>query len=310
VETHVKTIELLNKTCWYEEWKELQFWANGTLLHLARHYHYNQPDCLDGWINITSWLNFETLMSKTTTSPRRYGPLQEYLSEISDWIWFLEHADNGTHFTSYTHPNNYERYYPYEWDLNYNLKGAAYTHMHIGSSTINSWIWGNLTAAAIVALDFIIERVVGFCVEDLVTMGLEALGVHVAAALEAPLLVAITTLIEIVDFIDTMAKVLGYVTTAAWVNSVVKEHFGGDGWSWRGPIVTLAGEIAVRNFYYLCPITDWRHFEARFWNKTWGSQGIFCRNEICALWYTRQEVKAASPLCEPSYSRAGRGPFP
>ncbi|MBS7632735.1 hypothetical protein KEJ15_03820 [Candidatus Bathyarchaeota archaeon] len=306
----METIEILNGSYRFEEWEEVQVWTNGTRLHLARHYYYNHPDCLEAWINETTWLSMNSIETQIVSPLTITGRLPEIWNESSDWMYFLAHASNGTHFTSYAHDNNYERYYPYDWDLNYNLKGAAYKHIHLGSSTINSWICGNLSTAAIVALDFFVGNVVDFCVEELVTMGLEALGVSVAAVLESPLIVAISTLLAIKDYIEFMAKEVGYISTAAWVHSVVKEHFGGDGWSWMGPIVTLVGDIAVRNFYYLCPITDWRHFEARFWNKTWGSQGIFCRNEICALWYTRQEVKVASSVYEPSYSRAGRGPFP
>jgi hypothetical protein len=305
VRTSVETIELLNETCWFEELREVQVWTNGTRIHLARHYYYNQLGCLDAWVNGTTWLDTNAAKAEAMTPPTVTGRLPEFWNESSDWMYFLGHANNGTHFTSYAHDNNYERYYPYEWDLIYNMLGAVCRHVHLSNSLVNSWIWGNITSAAVQVLAFY----AGFCLEELITMTLEQLGVAVGEVLSAPLFVAISVLLTVADFIDMMAQVLGYVTTAMWVSDTVKEHFGGDGWMWRGPLVTLAEDVIVRNFYYLNPITDWRWYEARFWNQSWGTQGIFYHQEFCTLWCSRSLVKAAAPTWEPAYSRAGNGPF-
>jgi hypothetical protein len=98
-------------------------WTNGTLLHFST----SIPE-LQETINLTTWINTtvpeESTNLTTASTPSVSGSLPlPHL--IVDDLQFLGKGKNDTYYTSYEHDNNYEVYYPLQWNLPYALNGTV-----------------------------------------------------------------------------------------------------------------------------------------------------------------------------------------
>jgi hypothetical protein len=79
---------------------------------------------------------------QSTTSGGYEGPLQE---RPWDGLFSVLAPGNGTYWVKYDHDNNYRRYYPFEWNRQWEMEGLEKTHVHLAASDVNAWISGNLT---------------------------------------------------------------------------------------------------------------------------------------------------------------------
>lgn len=218
----------------------------------------------------------------------------------TDWMDSLKFVLKGSYggvFATYDHDDNYnsDGYYPLEADTPYILTGKQKPyHIHLTRNLLDAWVFGNLTAAAVVAATFVGDYVVG----DLIQKGLAAISKKVAAILAAPEVVAILLIWSIVDALHTLLEILGFLSEAQWVESVLRERFLGDGWAWRGRI--SSGEFIGWYWspYIFKPMLGIGIYEFREFKKTWGAEGIFGSNphEYSICWYNRTEWLTASTV--------------
>lgn len=250
---------------------------------------FNQnPEVQDLTINYTTWINTTVLEESTspTTSSTGTGPLP---TKRIDGLWFLGHASNSTCFTSYEHDDNYQVYFPGQWDLPYALDGIVDRHVHLWSSLLSSWIAGNLTHAFAVLAGLL----TGKFLENLLSASEEDLIAAVAEFLDAPWLIALWVAYDVYDIINQIAQMLGYATTAVWVYNTIVEKYSGDGWMWASPEV-VRGFWRYAEPYYFKPFLWERYYEVRAWNETWGTDGVELsspnKHEISVAWETEDIV--------------------
>jgi hypothetical protein len=284
------TVTLINDTEELERTLTVETWTNGTLLHFSTRI----PNVQDMTLNYTTWVNIpEEGLSKSTTAstPSVSGRLPTLLV---DNLQFLGKASNGTWSTSYVHDNNYEVYYPLQWDLPYALAGLVDNHIHLWSSLLNSWIAGNLTHAfAIIA-----GLATGKLLETLLSVSEDEIVAEIAAWLDCPWVIALWAAYEIYDIINQIAQILGYVSTAAWVYNTVMEHFSSDGWMWASPAVLVYSCWRLTEPYYYKPFLWKRYYEVRAYNQSWGVDGpeYLCSNKHeISLAYETQDIAIAAP---------------
>jgi hypothetical protein len=159
---------------------------------------------------------------------------------------------------------------------------------------LSSWINGNLTHAfAIIA-----GLVTGKLLETALTMSLDDIVATVADWLDAPWTIALWACYTIYDYINQIAQIAGYVSTAWWVWNTVVEQYSGDGWMWASPVVLVAGYWYCSNPYHYRNQLWERYFEVRSYNETWGTQGVEfsspMRQEVTLVWEA-QDITLDAP---------------
>lgn len=281
----------------------IEVWTNGTKVHYASHIWLYEPECRDMWANFTSWIPQST-SQQANRSSSYFQPLSEGnlpTRQLDGDIWFIR-GSNSTCSTSYEHDNNYEVYFPKQWDYPFDMEGLTKTHVHLTKSLVYSWWNGNLTTAQALVWSMLISFAVsGF----LDALGYEELIVLLADSIDAPFIVILYATYELADLFWQWLQMLGYVMTSVWVYNELWEHYSGDGWAWRGPIDHWGCYICSDNsqvFYSSGPPQlYWRrlqrqidYYDVASWQQSWGSEGVFCATprEYIISWYTRSEYKS------------------
>jgi hypothetical protein len=289
--TSTNRVTFMNDTENVTETSTIEEWTNGTLLHFSTRI----PEVQDLTINCTTWIN-TTLSGESAASTTAS---QRVVSGDLPTVWidgleFLECAKNDSCSTSYEHDNNYEMYFPRQWGLPYYLNGTVDRHVHLWSSLLSSWILGNLTnAAAIVA-----GLLTGKLLETLLSVSETDVFAAVADWLGCPELVAVWYCKVAYDYIDQIAKMYGYLTTAWWVYNTVVEKYSGDGWMWASPQVLVAGCWRLDQPYYYRSLLWKRYYEIRSYNQSWGTEGIeqlSSSNEQVNIVWKSQDITMDAP---------------
>ncbi|MDI6826843.1 MAG: hypothetical protein QMD36_06740 [Candidatus Aenigmarchaeota archaeon] len=139
-----------------------------------------------------------------------------------DDLLFLPKGNNGTHFVTYDHDDNYDTYYPQQWYLSFSLLGAVWEHIHIPTDVMNDWINGVRDRETVLGIIF--GLVGGF---------LAFFGGLLAACLGNLAAVLLTMIGGISAIIGAFLQLLGF-TESKWIRDVVTEQYSGDGWTWVG----------------------------------------------------------------------------
>jgi len=222
----------------------IETYTNGTKVHFGMHIYINDSSCTDVWANFTAWLP-ENTTSEASQSSTSFQPLTEgNLPTIRvDNLTFLQHASNSTCYTTYEHDDNYQVYYPLEWDYPYALQGTAYTHLHLAVDILNSWVNENISDAIFIGICFLSYQAINLMTDDLVDLMLhggeaiknkvfdEIVG-YVSDDLGMPWIGVFYSMFAWAqEFIDFLSEFIQPLLRAYWVNQYVRETFGGDGWN-------------------------------------------------------------------------------
>ena len=252
------------------------------------------------WITNTTTPETESALAETSSIEPMAGMRYPYIeiSNRTDYLQFVLKGKYGNVFATYDHNDNYNDekdggVYPLEANTPYILSGSRKPyHIHLTRDLLNSWVVGNISEALAVAASFIIWS----SVEELVKKGLEAASEKVAAILGSPVVVAISVIWDIVDTINKLLEILGFINQAQWVENVVRERSLNDGWAWRGPIFKSEFIGWVWCPFRFRPITGWGIYQYREFEQTWGSEGIFNSNphQYYICWYDRTVWLSAS----------------
>jgi hypothetical protein len=180
-------------------------------------------------------------------------------------------------------------------------------HLHLPVSLLNSWVNGNISDAIFIGISFLTYKAINAMTDDLVSLMLEGGGAickkvsdetatYVADEFDMPLIAVGYEIAawahELIEFLE---QIFTDVQRAAWVNQIVREKFGGDGWNWH-PEPFDPGDCA----YYEDPfdtrlMTVYHWYHVRVFNMTWGTQGIYGNPETyVGVWPGYDEVKCGS----------------
>lgn len=304
-----------------EKYVRTEEWTNGTKMCYASHIYLYDPECRDMWVNFTSW----TPQNATTQQTSRFssmssqilseGNLQKYKK---DNIWFIS-GGNDSVWTTYEHDDNYESYYPLQWNYPFALNGTTKTHTHIPVGILNGWIIGNYSDLVFVTVCFFANQLLNLLTDDLIDMmlnGGEAIkdkivtecADAIVATYAAPFISIIWGIsLFAKDLWDWLYLVYGDLARMKWVNGVVRETYGPaqDGWSWgydyeNFPFYTVtdcsryycSGWPAWE--YWINPRVRLDYYEATTFKASFGREGIFSTNpqECVIAWCTKTEYKA------------------
>lgn len=327
----VKTIEAMGMSIPSVITTRIEEWSNGTKFHMIfyhlldansemgclkapeeidfskprEYYGTNSTPSREVIVTYTKWITNSSAATPKETSQANQaltnlletGVYYPYTSLI-DTLQFVLKGRFGNVFVSYDHNDNYNSevnggVYPLEANTPYILKGSQKPyHVHLTKDLLDGWVVGNLTAALVVGATFLASYVIG----ELIEKGLAAVSSTIAAILAAPVVVVILAIIDIAEALKALLEMLGFINEAQWVENVIREHFLGDGWAWRGPIYGREFVGWVWCPFWTRPITGWGIYQYREFEQTWGSEGIFNPNtHKCSIcWYDRTEWLSAS----------------
>jgi len=94
-------------------------------------------------VNLTKTVSGETLSSKVSSAQNAplqasySGPLIEYKW---DGLYALLAPGNYTDWVKYDHDNNYFRYYPKEWNRNWEMEGTEKLHIQLSAPDTDAWL--------------------------------------------------------------------------------------------------------------------------------------------------------------------------
>lgn len=305
------TIGSYRETKKVDSYKRIEKWTNGTKAHYASHVYLNDPQCMDMWANFTTWLPENLTTQQTSQSsaasvqPLTEGNLQKY--KMDGDIWFIN-GENSTCFTTYPHDDNYETYHPLEWNLPFALQGLTKTHTHLPKGILDDWVNGNISAAIFVGLCFLgyaaINRLsdglLGLIVEGgegIQSKILDTMAEELSKNIDSPLLVAINSLIGWGrEVASVWSDISPYYDNVMWTENVVREQFGGDGWTWHGPWYNVGTFFRSTDLSNSKPMTIIDTYAAMGVQATYGTEGIFgTQREFISQWHTKREILEGPP---------------
>jgi hypothetical protein len=156
--------------------------------------------------------------TETQTMSEPYeGPLRK---QLIDGVLFVLAPGNYSIYVKYNHPDNYETYYPMEWNRHYDIQGVQMIHTHLSKIEVTDWInqqisdeqlWNNIiTGTAVMA----------------------GLFGAFAAFFENPILGIMAIISAIASLFSWLLQVLGITNKSKWIIDTVQAEQG-DGWSWE-----------------------------------------------------------------------------
>jgi hypothetical protein len=187
----------------------------------------NVTVCRYCYVDVTMRTTIPTSSQQTATpcfTPKKYYPGKlpdQNLSSSTDYLKFLSGGDyNGTDHVSYDHDDNYNVYYPRQWQLNYSLPDATYpepraqqTHVHLPNWLMTDWYNGVVDTSTVVGIIFAAAGGVMSVIGGI-------LGLNIVAVIAG-----------ISAIIGALLAWEGY-TQQNWIRDVVTESNDGDGWTW------------------------------------------------------------------------------
>lgn len=299
-----------------DRYTRIEKWTNGTKGHYASHIYLNDSECMAMWANFTAWFP-ENLTTQQTSHAQTASvrPLVESNLDRypKDNVTFIN-GRNSTCYTTYEHDDNYETYYPLQWDLPFALQGLTKTHTHLAKGILDGWISGNISDFITLTICYLCYEALNAMSGDLISLMLEPTEAiqsklvdeivkSSADYLKSPLNVVSYGFWELVDgFIKWLESVYEPVARVVWMNFVVKEWFGGDAWAWGGPVEEWGFYAISSASWYRClgpPLWEFRLsprrrfdiYDARSWKQSYGSEGIFygSPHDCTIAWCTRTE---------------------
>lgn len=269
-EQRQKTTTALNETFLINETITTQLWSNGTKVIFSEDVRPNDWNIRRVRVNCTTWFNTYSSSEPTATTnaqiPLADNPNLFPGEHRVDILSFLPKGNNGTHFVSYDHDNNYDQrgYYPGEWYTPYSLNGLQKTHVHLAADLLDNWI-----------------RNVH---DDITVLGLIICIASGAATLSLGILAgffAVTIPAGVAMILGGCSTILGAILTYSgwtkenWIKYTVMERFAGDGWTWLGQkTITDLGERGYRPWLSR---PSWITYNAHLveWDQSWGAEGVF-----------------------------------
>jgi hypothetical protein len=264
-----------NVTEQIENYTRIETWTNGTKACFSIHIYNNDFQYSDIGVSCTTWLPNNSTLSVTSLQPLSVGNLPK---EILDGNITFIYGSNATCYTTYEHDDNYETYYPSGWNYAFDLQGQTKTHVHLTQKLLDKWVNDEISTAAVAAL-----CVLGFdYVEDKMGAGWidldwskavveDALVVLAATLWDVPGANVATVLLILADIIW---QIWQYVGKIWWINNVVRELYGGDGWAWRGPL-ELGYRLLPWDPYVYTAMTIYDWHKVYSYDQTWGTDGVF-----------------------------------
>lgn len=173
-------------------------------------------------VNLTKTVSdtFTSNNAKTQTqitSEPYEGPLKK---QLIDGVLFVLAPGNYSIYVKYNHPDNYETYYPMEWNRHYDIQGVQMIDTHLSKIEVTDWInqqisdeqlWNNIiTGTAVMA----------------------GLFGAFAAFFENPILGIMAIISAIASLFSWLLQVLGITNKSQWIIDTVQAEQG-DGWSWE-----------------------------------------------------------------------------
>ena len=305
-----------------DKYVRIEEWTNGTKVCYASHIYLYDPECRDMWVNFTSWIP----QNATTQQASRLSSESSQLlsegnlpKELTDGNWFI-YGSNSTCFTTYKHDDNYETYYPLQWNYPFALQGTTRTHTHIPAAILDSWYNGNFSDFLLLLIccaPYIIVNYLSGDLIEIIRTGGEAITDEVAGravkmiseAYKAPINVILYGFwVAASNLIEFIEAAYGYGSKCWWIDHVVREWFGRDGWSWGDDYCFFPVYTVVSCSRYYIP-TTWPPFGGEYWvnprarfdyyevatfEASFGSEGIFSGtpHESILAWCTKTVYKA------------------
>lgn len=281
----VKTMTVFNQTLMANEFIRTEEWTNGTKVYISEHFILNDPTCLDVWVNCTTWLSTTKASQVTNYSAKQQSFTTSGVypnKKLVDGLLFLLKGNNGTHLVSYDHDDNYDTYYPQQWYTPFTLTGIQKSHIHLPTDYMTDWYNGVKDRETIIGSVFAILG------------GTLSIIGGVAAILHCPWVAVPSILGGIASIIGAILELLGF-TESRWIRDVVTEKFSGDGWTWIGVIDSFT-VIRCWNPFFTRPMTIWDIYECRYWQQSWGAEGIFPNSpqEYIVAWWSGRKILSAS----------------
>jgi hypothetical protein len=280
-----ENVTTFGKTFKVDEFLRVEEWTNGTKLCVSVFVDLNNEEYPFLWVNCTKWNSKQTVQSTKTkiytpTLPSVLGGDFPGKYIYDGWIYFLPKGNNGTHYVSYDHNDNYDggpdrdqAYHPGRWYDRFNMTGRDLIHVHYTPDFLTSW-YNNLTDEAdAVAYWATVATGIGWAEAAIVSLLCAPVGAAIGI---------ITAIVAIYEAIEAEQ----YRGKAKWIRDVITEQFTGDGWTWTSK---------PQKRYVL---TYWEPFESRpmrvdiiwdtrNWYQSWGSEGSdprFDGAEFDAAW--------------------------
>jgi hypothetical protein len=142
-ERSTKTMEIAGKKVDFKQLAKVTYYSNGTTdVHFSITVENISGQIPRIQINFSKTVSTDTRTSKVSniqsTAQASYaGNLQEY---PWDGLWSVISPGNATYWIKYNHDNNYWRYYPFEWNRQWDMDGIEKTHVHLAASDMYAWI--------------------------------------------------------------------------------------------------------------------------------------------------------------------------
>ncbi|MBS7632047.1 hypothetical protein KEJ15_00250 [Candidatus Bathyarchaeota archaeon] len=264
-----------------DRYARLETWTNGTKGYFSMCARGQGLHGSDLWVNCTAWLpENKTILQTSNFSSMSVQPLSEgNLPKIyRDGNVTFIYGRNSTCFTTYEHDDNYETYYPLQWNTHYELQGQTKIHQHLTTKLLNQWMWNNITTAYVMAL-----AVAGYhCFHEYIAFKIDPLDLPKSIAEEIVVAAvayfwgvpAAIAAVVIILLAEIFMQIIQYVQTVYWINFVVREWFGGDGWRWKEPD-EFRYCCKLWDAYFWKPATIYNWHRVCFFNLAWGVEGVF-----------------------------------
>jgi hypothetical protein len=136
-------MEICGEKIDFKQLAEVTYYSNGTTdAHFSITVENISKQIPRIQINFSKTVSTDTQTSKVSesqgiTQASYAGNLQEYRW---DGLWSVIFPGNATYWIKYNHDNNYWRYYPFEWNQQWDMDGIEKTHVHLAASDMDAWI--------------------------------------------------------------------------------------------------------------------------------------------------------------------------
>lgn len=306
------TLGIFNETKQVYRYTRIEKWTNGTKMHYASYVYLDDSHCMGFWANYTAWLpqNFSAQQT-SQSSTASVQPLEEgnLPKKFRDGDIVFIYGSNSTCYTTYEHDDNYETYHPLQWNAPFALQGIEKTHIHLAKGILDGWVGGNVSTALFMGACLLGYEAINYLSGDLLALisdpsqtvceklTLDMLRKY-AEATGSTLLKAIAWHLELwgLAFLQWIWDSWGYWSQCVWIENVVREHFGGDGWVWHGPWYRIGTDYISTDVSNSKPITVIDTYAAWGVQATFGKDGIFATpGEFISQWPIDRQVLEGPP---------------
>jgi len=254
-ECSTKTMEISGEKIDFKQFAKVTYYSNGTIdVHFSITVENVSEQVPRIQINYSKTVSpEETQTSKvsniqSTTQASYAGNLQEYLW---DGLYSLLSPGNATYWIKYNHDNNYWRYYPSEWNRQWDMDGVEKTHVHLATSDVNAWISGSLTdeemMGKIVSGGALATRIIGVAAATAIVFFM-----HTWVGLVIAIIVA-----ALAQIFAWLLEVLGITNKAQWIKDNVQlANDDGFAYFWGFNTINVWGWIINPPIFDICGPND------------------------------------------------------